>query len=350
MARLAAEVLRAFQSQAVACQKLGSPFTAEVCEILSEGLDETSRFGRRILNWPGDPFADALALRAAAGFHALKRAGQSAELDAVYPPAPMDRDTLAAALRGTIVAHDDFLHDWLDSPPQTNEVARSSVLLGGALILSRELGLPLDWHEIGASMGLNLSFDSYRYDFGAATWGDASSPVLIRSEWRGPGPSTDTPIAIRTRAGCDLNPLDPSSPTDRERLLAYIWADQSERLARANAALNIAAGAPCRVDAADAAAWVARHFSTPPQPGAVRILVHTIMWQYLPDATRAAISASLDEAGRSATLEAPVGWLRMEADGQRGTASVRLTIWPDGGEREIARADFHGRFVEWQPH
>ena len=347
---MVAEILTAFRSQATACQKLGSPFTAAICELLTESLDETSRFGRRILGWSGDPAADALALRAAAGFHALKRAGKSAALDAVYPPAPMDRDALAAALLEATAVHDDFLHDWLDSPPQTNEVARSSALLGGALILSRELGLPLDWYEIGASMGLNLGFDGYRYEFGAASWGDATSPVLVRSEWRGPGPSTDASIAVRTRAGCDLNPLDPSSSADRERLLAYIWADQTERLARATAALDVAAKAPWRVDAADAAAWVAGRFSAPPQPAIARILVHTIMWQYLPEATQAAIRASLEEAGRSATPETPVGWLRMEADGQRGTASVRLTIWPAGREREIARADFHGRFVEWQPH
>ncbi|MCX5577360.1 DUF2332 domain-containing protein [Kaistia terrae] len=343
------DVLKSFEMQATACRKLGSPFTAEVCAILAERLDETSRFGRRVLDWQGDPVADALALRAAAGFHALKRAGRSTGLAGVYPPAPLDRNALANALLDAIIAEDDFLHDWLDSPPQTNEVARSSVLLGAALILGSELGLPLDWHEIGASMGLNLGFDRYRYDFGSASWGATDSPVLVRSEWRGPGPETAAPVEIRARAGCDLNPLDPGSRKDRERLLSYIWADQSERLTRADAALDVAAAASWRVEKADAAGWVAKHFSAPPTSGAARVLVHTIVWQYLPEATRAAITATMEAAGQQATPEAPVAWLRMEADG-RDTAAVRLRLWPGGTDREIARADFHGRSIEWLAH
>ncbi|MFI5410753.1 DUF2332 family protein [Kaistia sp. UC242_56] len=74
---MAGDLLKAFQSQAGSCRKLGSPFTAEICELLAEHLDDSSGFGRRILGWPRDPFADALALRAAAGFHALKRARKS---------------------------------------------------------------------------------------------------------------------------------------------------------------------------------------------------------------------------------------------------------------------------------
>jgi hypothetical protein len=350
MTSLAPDLLKAFQSQAAACRALGSPFTAEICDALVRHLDESSRFGRRIHSWPGDPLADALALRAAAGFHALKRAGRSPALADVYPPNAVDGDALASALAAAIGEHDDFLHDWLDSPPQTNEVARSSVLLGGALILGEEIGLPLAWYEIGASMGLNLGFDRYRYEFGAASWGAADAAVRIRSEWRGAAwPDTAAPVRVLERAGCDVHPLDPRSSPDRERLLAYIWADQTERLARASAALDVAAAAPWHVEQADAAAWVDRRFAAPQPAGTLRVLAHTIMWQYLPEATRAAIQASLDEAGRKATPRTPLAWLRMEADGTRGTAGVRLTIWPGGAEREIARADFHGRFVEWMP-
>jgi hypothetical protein len=347
MTGMDANLLQAFQFQVTACRNLGSPFTADVCEILAERLDETSRFGRRILGWPGDPFADALALRAAAGFHALKRAQRVPALVATYPPEPADHEALGAAIGAAIAAEDDFLHDWLDSPPQTNEVARSSVLLGGALMLAKRFGLPLAWHEIGASMGLNLDFDRYRYDLGSAHWGDPGSTVLIRSEWRGAAPDLTPPLHVASRAGCDIAPLDPGSQADRERLLAYVWADQSERLARAEAALDMAAAAPWRVERADAAAWTAAHLTTPPVPGRVRVLAHSVMWQYLPEPTRAAVRANIARAAELASPDAPFAWLRMEADGQRGSASVRLTSWPDGEEREIARADFHGRFVDW---
>jgi len=347
MTRMSAPLQQAFQFQAAACRNLGSPFTADVCAILGERLDETTRFGRRVLGWTGDPFADALALRAAAGFHALKRAGRVPALAAHYPPHAPDREALAEGIEAAIAAEDEFLHDWLDSPPQTNEVARSSVLLGGALLLGKQFGLPLDWHEIGASMGLNLGFDRYRYELGSAGWGDPGSSVLILSEWRGAAPDLDAPLHVMRRAGCDITPLDPGSRADRERLLAYVWADQTERLARAEAALDMAAAAPWRVERADAAAWTAEHLAASPEPGRVRVLAHSVMWQYLPEPTRDAISANIGRAAAQATADAPFAWLRMEADGQRGTASVRLTFWPDGTEREIARADFHGRFVDW---
>ncbi|HEV7286729.1 MAG TPA: DUF2332 family protein, partial [Kaistia sp.] len=64
-------------------------------------------------------------------------------------------------------------------------------------------------------------------------------------------------------------------------------------------------------------------------------------------ATRQAITQTMEDAGQRATSEAPVAWLRMEADG-RDTAGVRLRVWPGGTDLEIARADFHGRFVAWQ--
>ena len=347
MAGMSTPLLEAFQFQATACRSMGSPFTADICELLAVRLEETSRFGRRVLGWPGDPFADALALRAASGFHALKRAGRVPALRTVYPPNTYDRESLSASIHAAIGAEDDFLHDWLNSPPQTNEIARSSVLLGGALLLGERFGLPLDWHEIGASMGLNLGFDRYRYELGSDCWGDRDAAVLIRSEWRGKAPALAAPVQVLRRAGCDITPLDPGSRADRERLLAYIWADQSERLARAEAALDVAAAAPWRVERADAAAWTERHLTAPQADGVVRVLAHTVMWQYLPEPTRGAISASIARAAERARPDAPFAWLRMEADGQRGSASVRLTSWPRGDEREIARADFHGRFVDW---
>ncbi|MEM7710731.1 MAG: DUF2332 domain-containing protein, partial [Pseudomonadota bacterium] len=36
-----------------------------------------------------------------------------------------------------------------------------------------------------------------------------------------------------------------------------------------------------------------------------------------------------------------------EADGGRG-AAVTLTTWPSGEVRDAARADFHGRWIDWR--
>ncbi len=337
-----------FAGQAGGCRRMGSDFTASVCELLGERLDGSGRFGARVLGWPGDARADALALRAAGAFNALARSGRDVGLTAAYPPNPLDREALWRALAGAITRYDDVLHDYLDSAPQTNEVRRSSALLGGASIVARAFGLPLDLIEIGASAGLNLGFERYRYELGALACGPADAAVTIRSEWRGAAPEIGPMPAIGTRRACDLNPLDPAAPADRERVLSYIWPDQRQRVETTEAAFAFAAALPWRVERADAAAWVEARLAEAATPGHTRMLMHTIMWQYLPQPTKARITAAMRAAGAGATRRAPLAWLRMESDGQPASAAVTLTTWPTGEEREIARADFHGRWVEWR--
>lgn len=290
-----------FAGQANSCRRMGSPFTATVCELLGERLDAQSRFGARILNWPGAPQADALALRAAGGLNALARSGRCKALSALYPPMAPGPDALWRGIAAAIADHDAFLTAYLDSAPQTNEVKRCAVLLGGALIVARQTGLPLDIIEIGASAGLNLGFEGYRYALGAADWGAPDAGVTIRSDWRGHLPPLDSPIVVTGRRACDLKPLDPSDPADRERVMSYIWPDQADRLAATAAAFDAASAMPWRVERADAADWVEARLAQPPFEGRARLLMHTIMWQYLPELTKARIAAAMERAGTVAT-------------------------------------------------
>lgn len=55
----------AFRIQAAGCRTMGSPLTADLLDALARILDHGSRTGARILDWPGDPMADALKLRIA---------------------------------------------------------------------------------------------------------------------------------------------------------------------------------------------------------------------------------------------------------------------------------------------
>jgi hypothetical protein len=342
-----------FERQAGACSDLGSPFTAALCRLMAERLDRGSAFGRRILDWPGPPGADALPLRAAGALHALARRGCE-PLARLYPPAPFPGpDALWAGVQDALASHDRELADFLDSPPQTNEVARSGVLLGGFLVLARETQAPLDVLEIGASAGLNMGFDSYAYELGQAgshapAGAGEDAPVRLACDWRGRRhPPLDAPLRVRSRAACDQNPLDPADPAARERLLAYVWPDQAQRLARLEAALDAAAAAPWRVEKADAADWVERRLAEPREPGGCRVLYHSIVWQYLPPAVQARIQNAMEEAGASASSEEPLAWLRLEADGDPRSAGLRLTLWPGGETRLLARGDFHGRWAEW---
>ena len=105
-----------FARQALACELLGSPFNARVCRLLGERLNDTSSFGARVLGWQGHPQNDALPLRAAGGFHALKRQGDDV-LIAAYPPNEVDDEALWRALEKAIARHDAFLTRFLDSAP-----------------------------------------------------------------------------------------------------------------------------------------------------------------------------------------------------------------------------------------
>jgi hypothetical protein len=247
--------------------------------------------------------------------------------------APLD-----TALRDTIAAHGDDLAGLLDSAPQTNEVARSAVLLGGLLTIAAQTGLPLALNEIGTSAGVNLHPDCYGYDLGAGRgWGPPGAPLTIACDWRGTAPPLDAPLRIVSRAGADLAPTDAADVEARERVLAYIWPDQPARLARTAAALNHAAMHRVELAHAEAADWVEARLAETPAPGIVRVLMHSITWQYFPRATQEA-------------------WLRLEKDGTLGSAGILLTVWPSklagdgrGGEtRALGRGDYHGQYAEWR--
>ena len=85
-----ATVRDAFAAQAKACRERGSPFTGLLCEALAVILDHSTEVGRRVLGWSGRPDArgDSVALRLAAGLHALVRRGRLLRLATLYPPYP----------------------------------------------------------------------------------------------------------------------------------------------------------------------------------------------------------------------------------------------------------------------
>jgi hypothetical protein len=341
-------VLRAFETQAENCDRLGSPFTAHLCRRLAVILDHGTALGRAVNDWPLDPAASALALRLCGALHGTVRAGRAPALARLYPPAPDTGPALDAALHAAIAEQGGNLLGMIESAPQTNEVARSAVLLGGLLTIAAETGLALALNEIGASAGLNLHPDCYRYDLGQGRrWGPEDAPLTIPCDWRGAAPPLDAPLDIASRAGADLDPIDPADANARERLLAYIWPDQTARLERTVAALTHAATHQVALARADAADWAEARLAEPPREGVARVLMHSIAWQYFARATQDRIAAALADAGGNATPDAPLAWLRFEPDGIRGSAAILLTLWPGGETRALGRGDYHGRYAEW---
>ena len=342
------KILKQFADQALACEKLGSPFTAKLCRLLAARLDTTTRFGARILEWPGDPYGDNIALRAAGALHALARSGWEPGLTAVYPPHDVPEHTLWVAIVDALAHHSGFLTDRLSSPPQTNEVARSGLILGAMLSIADVTRLPLEIYEIGASAGLNLGFSEYGYTLGEGrVWGRPDAPLTIDCAWRGGTPPLGAHLTVIGRHGCDLNPVDPNSAADRERLLSYVWADQTHRLQRVDAALNLAAAEHRHVDRADAADWLDTQFAEPQPASVTRVLYHTIVWQYLPAEVKSRIEALLHRLGAAATKDRPLARLSFEQDEVPGSGRIALTMWPGGETLTLGRGDFHGRWAEW---
>ncbi|TAG19500.1 MAG: DUF2332 family protein [Rhodobacterales bacterium] len=337
------DIRHAFRQQSKACAGLGSPLMAQLMAGLADGLQPGGPVADKVLGWQGDPSpsADSVPLRLAGGLHALVLTGADKALAAAYADA--GADPTAAAL-AAIARHPDHLLTWLTSPPQTNEIRRSTILIAAGHWLTARFGLPLVLSELGASAGLNLMWDHYALQVAGQHFGPKEAALTLTPDWTGPLPAAVPPSVI-ARRGVDLNPLDPQA--DRLRLLAYLWADQPDRLTRTAAALDLAARVQPQVDRADAGDWLEARLQTP-HPGALHLIYHTIAWQYFPAATQARAEAAMARAGALATPDAPIARLGMEADGTTPGAALTLTLWPGGTTQSLGRVDFHGRWVDWQ--
>jgi hypothetical protein len=336
----------ALRHQADACAQLGSPFTARLLRLTAERLRPGTAVADRLLAWPGriDSSGASVPLRLAGTLHGLVLAGKAPRLGALYPPAPAPGDdTLWEAVADALRTHAAWIDAWLDRPPQTNETGRSAVLIAVGRLLAARYGLPLVLSELGASAGLNLIWDRYALALPGRTFGPATPALTLRPDWSGPAPAAATP-RVAARRGVDLTPLDPRDPDDVLRLTAYVWPDQADRLTRTRAAL---AAADAQVDRGDAADWLADRLADPPRDH-LHLVYHTVAWQYFPPATQSRARTLIETAGAAASDARPLAWFGMEADDRSPGAGLTLRLWPGDLTIPLGRADFHGRWVDWQ--
>ncbi|MEO0546918.1 MAG: DUF2332 family protein [Pseudomonadota bacterium] len=337
-----------FRTQAFHCRGLGSPFNADLCELLADRLDETTAVGRHVIGWPGEASyrADAVPLRLCGALHALVLTGQDADLAAHYPP---QSDVVPdwALLNDVLVRHEAFILNWMVSPPQTNEVARSNMIMSGLLVVADLFERPMRLLEIGASGGLNLQMDRFDFVLGGQNFGPDSSELLLAPEWTGPPPPASH-LVVESRGGCDINPLDPTSDQDALRLRAYLWPDQKDRVERLNHAMDYARAYPVMVQKTDAISFMENELANL-QTGVTTVFYSTVAWQYLTDADKAKGESLMAQAGALATQESPLVWLRFEGDGQQPGGAISLKAWSGGEPLDVVlgRADFHGRWVDW---
>lgn len=340
-------VMTAFGNQVAYCEAAGAHITARVCAGIGAVLasDASGELLDRVRGWQGAPLADALPLRVAGGLHALHLAGAAPELAPIYAGEAADD---AAVIAQVVAAHEAALLPWLDGPPQTNEAGRSANFIAAMLWLA-EKGLPPKFQciEIGSSAGINLMLARYGYDLGGVQVGPEDAVMHFAPEWRGtPPPARD--IAIVGTKGCDVAPVDLTDPAHALRLKAYIWPEHAVRFARMDAAIRAASERKPDIVRMNAADFVEAELAKPQEAGTTRMLMHSIVWQYVPADQQARVTAAMEAAGAKATPERPLAWVQVEADRSVHRHKLTVRYWP-GGEAEVqlAWAHPHGADVEW---
>ncbi len=325
----------------------GAPATAAVCRAMIALARTDTACGRRIAQWPGSVLGDAMPLRLAGGLHHLFRKGTAPELAAVYAQAVTDQDEIDAIVAAVVARHDAELLPWFDGPPQTNEAGRSASFVAALHWLASRTTPVFELNEIGSSAGMNLLIDRYGYDLGGVTSGPADAPCTIRPEWQG-RPPPDTPFRIAAVRGCDINPIDVCDAAAADRLMAYIWPEAEARFERMEAGIAMIHERAVDLVEADAADWIAARLAEPPAPGVTRVLMHSIVWQYIPADRQAMIEAAMAEAGAKATPERPLAWIKLETNRATFRHELMVRFWPGGEEAHvIGEAHAHGAWVEW---
>ncbi len=339
------DVAAAIDWQADHAGKNDAPCTGRVVRAQLALLDGATETGRRLAIWPGKPLEDALPLRLAGGFHHLVLSGADTRLLPVYRGELTDQAAIDALVFDLTRRHDAALLPWLDGPPQTNEAGRSASIMAALLWLSPRLGPRFELNELGASAGVNTMMERYFYDLGGTIAGPATSPMRIVPEWRGPAPGPAS-VDITVIQGCDRAPINLADPTEALRLKSYVWAEVTERLARIDAAIALASQQPPNLVRMDAGDWVDQRLAARQDADTTRVFYHSIVWQYLPQETRARIDAAITRAGEGGQR---IAWIMLET--KRRTFAHELTVrfWPGGAEAvQLGAAHAHGAWVEWR--
>jgi hypothetical protein len=228
---------------------------------------------------------------------------------------------------------------------QTNEVRRCSYLLPAfSLVHSREPKQPLAIIEIGASGGLNLNWDRYAYNYaGCGQVGKLASPVVIRSEWRGPPMALGGIPLVIHRVGIDLHPVDVHDVDQALWLQSLLWPDQPERFQLLCAAIDDFRQAPVPLVAGDALVKLQGQIDQAPNDSHLCI-VHSHTLNQFTEAQR----AELTQQVRAASFHRPIHvisaeWIRTP------TTELHWTQWHGGENTDalLGRVDHHGRWIEW---
>jgi hypothetical protein len=322
---------RRLKRQAGWCLELGSPFYAALLEAAADDLETEGPTAAVLAGFGDEPGTTAVALRLMAAVHRLVLLDALPDLARHYPSTGGDGDAAAAwpLFRQALAEHAARIRALVAGGCQTNEVGRSAALLGGFLEAAERTGLPLRILEIGASAGLNLNWDRYRYVSSTGAWGDPSSPVRFDHAYV-VAPRMNRPAEVVERKSCDLNPIDPTTDDGALTLRSFVWADQLARLALLDGAIEVARRLPVEVEKAHAADFLERELARP-RDGVATVVYQSVFAQYVDQADWSRIERAVQGPG--------VFHLAMEPG--EGGFEVRLN-----GEL-LGTCMAHGSGVQW---
>jgi hypothetical protein len=209
--------------------------------------------------------------------------------------------------------------------------------------------------EVGASVGLNLGFDRYRYVFGdQSTLGGEDAGVVLAPRVVGrPIPSLSMP-PVEWRRGLDRCPVDVTDDDAIRWLRACIWPEQAWRRTLFDQAVTVNRAHPPEILTGDAITDLATAAADAPGHAALCV-VHSAVLPYISD--RGGFVAALNDLA----AERPVWWVSGEVRGlvrglpepptpTEGNAFLYGVVplgVDDPEPRLVARGGPHGAWMEW---
>jgi hypothetical protein len=339
-------------SRALADARAPSPLYVELMARMADDWDAGGVVREICRDWEDAPTGSVVQLRLLGALHRIVLRGDSPELAAYYPTAggTKDPDTAWPVAHAVMEEHAGELAEALAVAPQTNEPGRSAALLVGLLYAVRHSGsAQVRLLEVGASGGLNLLVDRFRFEGPGWACGPVDSPLVLRDPVRGPARLPLPHWTVVDRRGCDLAPVDASTPAGRLHLRSFVWPDHVGRFRRLDAALEVAATTSVPVERAAAGSWLEERLADPGEPS-----VLTVVWQSI---TRLYWPADEVERVRRAVARAgarmPLAHVSMEYTGEDGGAVLTVDLWPGNGsagrQEHLGTVADHGLPVRLAP-
>lgn len=291
--------------------------------------------------WEDAPARQVPQLRLLAGLFRIVLRGDAPQLEGFYPclGGDLDPEDAWAFVRPVMGVHVAELHASLAQTPQTNEPTRTVALLVGLSEAVRRTGLRrVRLLEPGASAGLGLLLDGYRLTGDGWAHGPEESPFVME----GCGAAGLVPEAFEVvqRRGCDVAPVDATTPEGADYLTSFVWPWQLDRYERLAAALRVAGDTSVTVDRGTAADWVTERLSEPVDPDVLTVVWHSVTRMYW----TAEETRRMEQAIADARTRMPLAHVAMEhawgpdglPPGDAGLPAVEL----DG--EVLARCGHHG--------